>query len=268
VWDAIEGLHTVCRSANCPNIAECFGAGTATFLVLGDVCTRNCGFCSVKSEGVRQLDPTEPRRLAEAAAKLGLRYVVVTSVTRDDLPDGGAAHFADCIREIRHASPAAGIEVLIPDFAGSRDALETVLAECPTVLNHNIETVPRLYPTVRPGAVYERSVELLRRANEWRKMDHGRGKLVTKSGMMVGLGETFDEVIAAKRDLLGAGCDILTIGQYYKSSPKGLTAARRVPAEEFAEYKRLGEEMGFAHVESGALVRSSYHAEAVLRSTP
>jgi lipoic acid synthetase len=285
VWGAIEGLHTVCQSANCPNVGECFAAGTATFLILGDVCTRDCRFCAVRSEGVRQVDPSEPRRLAEAAAQIGLQYVVVTSVTRDDLPDGGAAHFAECIREIRRAIPGAGVEVLVPDFAGSMAALETVLAECPTVLNHNIETVARLYPIVRPQAVYERSLALLRRVDEWRRGrdggawrpwrlggsaggrngggDGGAG-LVTKSGMMVGLGESPDEVIAAMGDLIAVGCDVLTIGQYYKSSPDGLRPARRVPIEEFERYKRLGEDMGFARVVSGPLVRSSYHAEAVL----
>jgi lipoic acid synthetase len=264
VWEAIEGLHTVCRSANCPNIAECFAAGTATFLILGDVCTRGWGFCSVGSGSPGPPDPTEPARLARAALAMGLGYVVITSVTRDDLPDGGASHFAECIREIRRAIPHAGVEVLVPDFGGSRAALETVLAERPTVLNHNIETVPRLYPIVRPGAAYERSIELLRLADEWRTMDACCGDLVTKSGMMVGLGESADEVIGAMRDLVAAGCDVLTIGQYYKSSPRGLKAARRVSTEEFEEYRRVGEEMGFAHVESGPLVRSSYHAETVL----
>jgi lipoyl synthase len=248
-------LHTVCESARCPNMGECWEHGTATFMILGDICTRACGFCAVPSG--KPLGPPaedEPERVAEAVARMGLRYAVVTSVNRDDQPDGGAAIFARTITEIRARVPGCKVEVLIPDFRGDWNALETVMAAKPDVLNHNMETVPRLYRQVRKGAVYERSLELLRRAG---KMTPG---FPTKTGMMLGLGETREEVLAAMHDIAAQGTHILTLGQYMQPTPEHLPIERYVHPDEFAEFKRLGEAMGLKHVESGPLVRSSYHA--------
>jgi lipoic acid synthetase len=248
-------LHTVCESARCPNMGECWEHGTATFMILGDICTRACGFCAVPSG--KPLGPPaedEPERVAEAVARMGLRYAVVTSVNRDDQPDGGAAIFARTITQIRARVPGCKVEVLIPDFRGDWNALATVMAVKPDVLNHNMETVPRLYRQVRKGAVYERSLELLRRAGE---MIPG---LPTKTGMMLGLGETREEVLAAMEDIAAQGTHILTLGQYMQPTPEHLPIERYVHPDEFAEFKRLGETMGFKHVEAGPLVRSSYHA--------
>lgn len=248
-------LHTVCESARCPNMGECWEHGTATFMILGDICTRACGFCAVPSG--KPLGPPaedEPERVAEAVARMGLRYAVVTSVNRDDQPDGGAAIFARTISEIRARVPGCKVEVLIPDFRGDWNALQTVMAERPDVLNHNMETVPRLYRQVRKGAVYERSLELLRRAGE---MVPG---LPTKTGMMLGLGESREEVLSAMQDIAAQGTHILTLGQYMQPTPEHLPIVRYVHPDEFAEFKRLGESMGIKHVESGPLVRSSYHA--------
>ncbi len=247
-------LHTVCEEANCPNIGECFESRTATFLILGRICTRNCRFCNVETGRPSELDTEEPARVAEAARALGLRHVVITSVTRDDLTDGGASVFAATIRRLRETSPACGIEVLIPDFRGSREALALVMAARPDILNHNLETVPRLYKRVRPQANYERSLELLRRAK-----DMGSGVL-TKSGVMVGLGETWDELLATMADLQRVGCDILTIGQYLSPSAEHLPIERFYTPEEFRQLKAEGERLGLRHVESAPLVRSSYHA--------
>jgi lipoyl synthase len=248
-------LHTVCESARCPNMGECWEHGTATFMILGDICTRACGFCAVPSgKPVGPPDEEEPLRVAEAAANMGLRYVVVTSVNRDDQPDGGAHIFVRTIEEIRKRIPGCKIEVLIPDFRGDWKALDTVLAVKPDILNHNTETVPRLYRQVRKGALYERSLELLRRSKETRP------DVPTKTGMMLGLGEEQEEVLATMRELAAQGTDILTLGQYLQPTREHLPVVRFVHPREFAEYKRLGEEMGFKHVEAGPLVRSSYHA--------
>ncbi|MGH2601016.1 MAG: lipoyl synthase [Dehalococcoidia bacterium] len=251
-----QNLHTVCEEAHCPNMGECWEAGTATFMILGDVCTRACGFCAVTSgrPGAAP-DPNEPRRVAYTVAQLGLTHAVVTSVNRDDQPDGGAAIFADTIRWIRRLSPGTSVEVLIPDFLGNWDALETVLAAGPEILNHNTETVPRLYGRVRPKARYERTLELLERAG----MHDPRP--VTKTGIMLGLGETHEEVLEVMRDLRAVEVDVLTIGQYLRPTLKHLPVVRYVPPEEFAELREEGLALGFRHVESGPLVRSSYHAE-------
>ena len=248
-------LHTVCESARCPNMGECWEHRTATFMILGNVCTRACGFCAVPSgKPVGPPDQDEPRRVAEAAEKMGLRYAVVTSVNRDDQPDGGAGIFAHTIEEIRRRVSGCKVEVLIPDFRGVWPALETVVAARPDVLNHNTETVPRLYRRVRKGAVYERSLELLRRAKALLP------QMPTKTGLMLGLGETQQEVLSAMRDLVAQGTDILTLGQYLQPTREHLPVVRFVHPDEFAEYKRQGEEIGFKHVEAGPLVRSSYHA--------
>ena len=249
------GLHTVCESARCPNMGECWEHRTATFMILGNICTRACGFCSVPSgRPLGPPDEDEPQRVGEAVARMGLRYAVVTSVNRDDQPDGGAAIFAETIREIRRRVPGCKVEVLIPDFRGVWTALQTVMAARPDVLNHNTETVPRLYRRVRKGAEYERSLELLRRAKQLAP------EIPTKTGMMLGLGETRAEVLGAMQDLVAQGADILTLGQYLQPTREHLPIARYVHPDEFAEYKLLGEQMGFRHVESGPLVRSSYHA--------
>jgi lipoic acid synthetase len=249
------GLHTVCESARCPNMGECWDHRTATFMILGNICTRACGFCSVPSgKPLGPPEEDEPERVAEAVAKMGLRYAVVTSVNRDDQPDGGAAIFARTISEIRRRVPGCKVEVLIPDFRGEWWALEIVLAARPDVLNHNTETVPRLYRQVRKGAIYERSLELLRRAKEFAP------EIPAKTGMMLGLGETKDEVVSAMADLAAQGTDILTLGQYLQPTREHLPIVRYVHPDEFAEYKRIGERLGFKHVESGPLVRSSYHA--------
>ena len=247
-----RGLHTVCQEARCPNMGECWNSGTATFMILGDTCTRSCGFCAVKTGRAEFLDKDEPRRVGEAVATMKLRHAVITSVNRDELFDGGAQIFAETIREIRGRVPGCRIEVLIPDFQGSEAALNIVLDAQPDILNHNTETVPRLYKTVRPQAHYNRSLELLFRAKE-------KGFL-TKSGLMVGLGETMEEVIDTMSDLREVQCDILTIGQYLQPTKSHLPVERYVHPDEFAILKRTGLEMGFRYVESGPLVRSSYHA--------
>ena len=249
------GLNTVCESARCPNMGECWENRTATFMILGNICTRACGFCAVPSgRPAAPPDENEPERVDEAAERMGLRYAVVTSVNRDDQPDGGAAIFARTIQEIHRRIPACKVEVLIPDFRGDWQALETVIAAKPEVLNHNTETVPRLYHEVRKGAIYTRSLELLRRA---KNLAPG---MPTKTGLMLGLGETRVEVLAAMQDLAAQGTNILTLGQYMQPTREHLPIVRYVHPDEFAEYKTLGEQMGFAHVESGPLVRSSYHA--------
>ena len=247
-------LHTVCESAACPNIGDCWNRRTATFMILGNVCTRRCGFCAVQKGAPLAVDYDEPRRVAEACAALGLKFAVITSVNRDDRKDGGAELFALTIRAIRERLPKCGVEVLVPDFQGSHAAMDIVLEAAPDVLNHNTETVPRLYRQVRMGARYERSLDMLAYAKQ------SRPGIPTKSGLMLGLGETIDEVLTVMRDLRTANVDILTLGQYLRPSPKHLPILRYVPVEEFAELKKRGYEMGFQHVESGPLVRSSYHA--------
>lgn len=247
-------LHTVCESANCPNIGDCFSRRTATFLILGNVCTRSCPFCDIRSGKPLPVDPEEPGRVADASRRLGLRYVVVTSVNRDELPDGGAAHFAATIRAIRAAIPAAQVEVLIPDFMGDPDALRVVLEARPDVLNHNMETVKRLYPRARPGGRYERSLALLRQAA-------AAPGIQAKSGIMVGLGETAEEVEELLRDLHAHGCSMVTVGQYLPPSGAHLPLERYVPPEEFAHYRDYGLALGLRQVASGPLVRSSFHAE-------
>lgn len=247
-------LHTVCQEAKCPNIWECYSHRTATFLIMGERCTRNCRFCSVAAGPPGPLDPQEPNRVAEAVERMGLKYVVVTSVTRDDLPDGGAGHFAATIHDIRRRVPEAEIEVLIPDFQGDPAALETVLRARPHVLNHNIETVPRLYPRVRPQADYRRSLELLRRAGE---ISPG---IPTKSGLMLGLGERPEEIRQALQDLRAAGCRVLTLGQYLQPSPEHLAVETYVPPDDFENWRKAALEMGFSEVASAPFVRSSYHA--------
>jgi lipoic acid synthetase len=254
-------LHTVCQEARCPNLAECFGQGTATFLILGDRCTRGCHFCAVGHGRPAPPDPDEPQRVAAAAARLGLGHVVITSVTRDDLADGGAGHFAATIRAVRRRLPGATIEVLIPDFRGSQAALETVLAAGPAVLNHNVETVPRLYRAVRPGADYRRSLALLARAKALRP------GLATKSGLMLGLGERTAEVLRVLHDLRRARCDLLTLGQYLQPGDDQLPVSRYVPPDEFAAYRDKAEALGFRGVAAGPLVRSSHQAEALWAAT-
>jgi lipoic acid synthetase len=246
-------LHTVCQSAKCPNMGECWAAGTATLMILGDVCTRSCGFCNIATGRPPGLDLDEPRRVGQAVATMGLKYTVITSVNRDELTDGGAAVWAETIRQIRLQAPGVKVEVLIPDFCGDWDALQKVLDQNPEVLNHNIETVPRLYPTVRPQAKYHRSLKLL-------SISKSRG-FVTKTGMMLGLGETESEIDAVLDDLAAIGCDILTLGQYLRPTPEHLPVARWVHPDEFSQWKHRGEARGLRHVESGPLVRSSYHAE-------
>ena len=247
-------LHTVCEGANCPNRGECFKNKTATFMILGDVCTRNCRFCAVCKGTPVAPDPQEPDNVATAAQALRLSHTVVTSVTRDDLPDGGAEHFAKCIHALKERLPESTVEVLIPDFKGNQEALQTVLDARPEILNHNVETVPRLYPSVRPMARYERSIELLRRVKE---MSDG---IFSKTGIMVGLGETVDEVLAVMDDLIAVGCDILTIGQYLQPSQEHIEIAEYVHPDQFEAYKRIGLDKGFKYVASGPLVRSSYNA--------
>lgn len=247
-------LHTVCESAACPNIGECWNRRTATFMILGNVCTRRCGFCAVQKGAPLAVDYDEPRRVAEACAALGLKYAVVTSVNRDDRKDGGAGLFALTIHAIRERIPGCRVEVLVPDFQGSREAMEIVMNAHPDVLNHNIETVPRLYRQVRLGARYERSLAMLAYARQLRP------HIPTKSGLMLGLGETEEEVLQVMRDLHAHQVSVLTLGQYLRPSAKHLPILRYVAQSEFDQYKRAGYEMGFTHVESGPLVRSSYHA--------
>ncbi len=254
------GLHTVCEEANCPNIGECWHHGTATFMILGDTCTRSCGYCNVVHGTPQAPDPQEPVKVASAIHALELNYVVVTSVDRDDLPDFGATHFARTILETRARIPSCRLEVLIPDFQGNEASLKTVLDARPDVLNHNIETVPRLYRTARPGGRYDRALGVLRRSRAYAP------DIPTKSGMMVGLGEEWDEVVATLRDLRAAGCEIVTIGQYLRPSLANLPMVRYYTPAEFAELKRVGLELGFGHVESGPLVRSSYHAHEQTQS--
>ncbi len=253
----LKGLHlnTVCQSANCPNIGECFARRTATFMILGNVCTRNCRFCAVPKGIPEPLDDDEPKRVAEAARRLGLRHVVVTSVTRDDLSDGGALHFAKTIWTIKEALPAATIEVLTPDFKGDPHALDIVIDAHPDIFNHNVETIPRLYKDVRPQANYKRSLEVLAYVKK------SNAEIYTKSGIMVGLGETKDEVIAVMKDLRDVGCDILTIGQYLQPTKHHIEIAEFVTPEVFSEYEKIGYELGFLYVASGPFVRSSFHAD-------
>ncbi len=249
-----QRLHTVCEEARCPNIGECFNSGTATFMILGDVCTRACGFCAVTSGRPEALDLLEPYRLAKTVETLGLDYAVITSVNRDDVSDGGASVFAACIRAIRRLRPACRVEVLIPDFEGDADALATVVEARPDVLNHNIETVPRLYARARPRGDYARTLELFRRA---RRLDPS---IPLKSGLMVGLGETEAELQAVFADLRAASVDVLTVGQYLRPTPKHLPVVRYWHPDEFAALKAHALGLGFAHVEAGPFVRSSYHA--------
>ncbi|MBV8781609.1 MAG: lipoyl synthase [Phycisphaerae bacterium] len=252
-----QKLHTVCQSAKCPNMGECWSAGTATLMILGDVCTRSCGFCHIATGKPPTLDLDEPRRVGDAVAAMGLGHVVVTSVNRDELPDGGAAIWAETIRQIRSKSPGTNVEVLIPDFCGNWSALQLVLDEHPEILNHNIETVPRLYKRVRPQAKYHRSLKLLQIAR-----DQG---LVPKTGAMLGLGETNDEIESVMDDLVAIGCEILTLGQYLQPTANHLPVERWVHPDEFAHWKKIGEAKGLRHVEAGPLVRSSYHAEKQVR---
>jgi len=249
-----DRLHTVCQEAGCPNIWECFSQHTATFLILGSRCTRNCRFCAVTEGPLEPPDPQEPARVARVARQMGLRYVVVTSVTRDDLPDGGSGIFAETIEKIRQQIPDVCVEVLIPDFQGSNKALETVLNARPDVLNHNIETVPRLYPEVRPQADYRRSLDLIQRAHEY------DANLITKSGLMLGLGEDRAEISRTLEDMLKAGCRMLTLGQYLQPTKDHLPVRRYIPPQEFEEWRKTALQIGFAQVASGPFVRSSYHA--------
>jgi len=247
-------LHTVCEEAHCPNVGECWEHKAATFMILGDVCTRNCAYCAVAHGTPAPLDAGEPVRLAEAVRRMALKHVVITSVDRDDLPHGGAEIFAACIAEIRRRTPGTSVEVLIPDFKGSEPALRLVVDAKPDILNHNLETIERLYRLARPGGRYARALELLRRAKQ---LDPGT---LTKSGIICGLGEEWDELLTAMRDVRAQGVDILTLGQYLRPSDQHLPIARYYTPAEFAELRRLGMAMGYRHVEAGPLVRSSYHA--------
>jgi lipoic acid synthetase len=252
-------LHTVCESAACPNVGECWNQRTATFMILGNVCTRRCGFCAVQKGAPLPVDYDEPRRVAEAVAAMGLKFAVITSVNRDDRADGGAELFALVIQAIRERIPGCGVEVLIPDFQGKHEAVGIVMDAAPDVLNHNTETVPRLYRQVRLGARYERSLDVLAHAKRIAP------RTPTKSGLMLGLGERPDEVLTVMRDLRGSNVDILTLGQYLRPSPKHLPIVRYVPPAEFDEFRQAGYEMGFSHVEAGPLVRSSYHASNAVK---
>jgi lipoic acid synthetase len=249
-----KNLHTVCEEAHCPNIGECWGRGTATFLILGDICTRSCGFCAIKTGRPQPVDPEEPLKVALAVQQMGISHVVITSVNRDELPDQGSTIWAKTIEEVRRLNPKVSIEVLIPDFKGDLNCLQRVLDAKPNILNHNVETVPRLYRIVRPQAKYERSLRVLQYSKE-------QG-FITKTGIMVGIGETFDEVVQVMKDLRQIDVDIFTIGQYLQPTPAHLPVDRFVTPEEFKQYKLIGIELGFRHVESGPLVRSSYHAES------
>ncbi len=268
-------LHTVCEEANCPNLPECFGRGTATFLILGRQCTRNCTFCNVSHNSPAPVDPNEADHVAEAVKKLRLRHAVITSVTRDDRPDGGAGQFAQVITAIRNETPGVTVEVLVPDFQGDRAALETVLEAGPDILAHNVETVPALYPAVRPMADYQQSLELLRQAADWRSDTgsdpdpgmsgqagrSGRRRPFVKSGIMLGLGETENEVMKVLEDLRAVGCTHLSIGQYLAPSVRHCPVSAYITPQRFVEWEKIARSMGFAHVASGPLVRSSYHAE-------
>jgi lipoyl synthase len=251
-------LHTVCEEASCPNMCECFSRKTATFMILGRVCTRNCTFCNVTKGSTEPVDQEEPYHVAQAVKQLGLKHVVITSVTRDDLADGGAGQFAAVIQETRKASAEVVIEVLIPDFVGDLEALMKVMKAKPQIINHNVETVPRLYPTVRPMAIYERSLELIERVKGYDR------SLYTKSGIMVGLGETEDEVVEVFKDLRNSGCELLTVGQYLAPSQKHHPIVEFIHPDVFEKYKRIAQEMGFKHVASAPLVRSSYMADKAL----
>jgi lipoic acid synthetase len=257
---ADSNLHTVCQEANCPNINQCFENRTATFLILGNVCTRGCRFCDIKRGTPSPVDPDEPTRVAKAVKKLGLEYAVITSVTRDDLSDGGASAFAQAVHQIRNLVPGCKVELLIPDFLGSFESLRIVLDAKPDVLNHNLETVKRLYPQVRKGADYQRSLDLLAAAGNYDQ------NLITKSGIMLGLGEMREEVIDLMRDLRKVHCDLLTIGQYLSPSTEHLEVLKYYHPDEFSELKTIGERMGFSHVESGPLVRSSYQAHKQMKN--
>ena len=267
-YQAIRGLlqkthlHTVCQEACCPNLGECFSQGTATFLILGDRCTRHCRFCAVAHGPAAPPEPEEPLRVAEAVAQMKLRYAVVTSVTRDDLPDGGSSVFAETIRKIREKTPQTKVEVLIPDFCGDLQSLRIVLEAGPDVLNHNVETVPRLYASVRPGAVYRRSIDLLKNAHQMAP------SVPAKSGLMLGLGERVEEVEEVLRDIVAAGCRILTLGQYLQPSADHLPVERFVSPEEFEEWRKEALELGFQEVASGPFVRSSYHAQEAYQALP
>lgn len=256
-------LHSVCEEARCPNRGECFSHRTASFLILGERCTRGCAFCAVGHQPLAAPDPEEPRELALAVREMGLRFVVITSVTRDDLPDGGAGHFAACVTALREMAPEVRVEVLVPDFLGSLESLRTVLEARPDVFNHNVETVARLYPIVRPQADYARSLEMLRRAREL-----GDPSMPVKSGLMVGLGEEREEIEAVMADLLANGCDVLTIGQYLQPTRANLPVSRYVHPEEFRAFEEKGKALGFRAVHAGPLVRSSYFAETLFESLP
>lgn len=254
-------LHTVCEEANCPNLGECFKSGTATFMIMGDICTRRCPFCDVGHGRPNPLDPNEPGNMARTIAAMGLKYVVITSVDRDDLRDGGAAHFAACIRETRQHNPGITVEILTPDFRGRVDVALELLAEAPPdVFNHNLETIPRLYRQARPGADYAGSLELLRRVKE------RHPGIPTKSGLMLGLGETLDEVEQVMRDMRAHGIEMLTLGQYLQPSAHHLPVQRYVTPQEFDTLRESGKNMGFTHVASGPMVRSSYHADMQAKS--
>jgi lipoic acid synthetase len=257
-----SGLHTVCEEARCPNRAHCFTQGTATFLLMGEVCTRACGFCSIQSGQPSRLDPHEPSGTAERVAALGLRFAVLTSVNRDDLPDGGSSHFAETVLAIKRRNPGVGVEVLVPDFLGDLEAVARVVAAGPAVFNHNTETVPSLYPEVRPAGRFERSLRVLAHAKEMGKALYGDG-FRTKSGLMLGLGETEAELMTTFEALAGAGVDILTLGQYLRPTRRQLPVKRYVPPEEFAELGAKAKAFGFATVYAGPLVRSSFNAQEV-----
>jgi lipoic acid synthetase len=253
-------LHTVCESAKCPNLGECFSRKTATFMILGNNCTRDCAFCAVDHDQPGPVDPEEPQRIMEAARELGLHHAVITSVTRDDLPDNGSRQFAACIDFLREEVDGTTIEVLTPDFQGDREAIQRVVEAGPDIYNHNLETVQRLYPKVRSSAHYQRSLDLLFHVKRCSP------NLLTKSGIMVGLGEREDEVIALLRDLRDVGCDLVTIGQYLRPGKKNLAVQEYIPVEQFKRYEEIGTELGFQQVMSGPLVRSSFHAEEMLAS--
>ena len=254
-----SGLHTVCQEAKCPNMWECFSRHTSTFLIMGPTCTRNCRFCAVEQGPLGPPDPEEPVRVAEAAQKMKLKYVVITSVTRDDLPDGGAGHFAETVRQVKNRITDVLVEILIPDFLGDEKALNIVMESCPDVLNHNIETVSRLYPLVRPEADYRRSLAVLRLAKQ------RNSSVFTKSGLMLGLGELPDEIKKTLRELVEAGCNMLTLGQYLQPSSRHIEVDRFVPPEEFDDWRKTALETGFSEVASGPFVRSSYHAKELYK---
>jgi lipoic acid synthetase len=254
-YHRLNGLNSVCRSAACPNQGECWSKGTATFMILGHRCSRHCRFCNVDSGPLPDPDPEEPTKVASAIAELGLQHAVITSVTRDDLSDGGAGQFAQLVKEIRRRSPQCRIELLIPDLQGDWNALDTIIAEPPDILGHNVETVARLYPQVRPEAVYQRTLELLAEVHQ------RDAAIITKSGLMLGMGETQPEVLQVMRDLRRQNCQLLTLGQYLAPTKEHFPVQRYVTPQEFSDYARQGLELGFNHVESGPLVRSSYHAE-------